>query len=142
MPITIHTTTLKYKTENGFQSADTIKGTKGDKGDAYVLTQSDKTDIAASVDHSDFIEQVSGTAVTIDGRPNMRYVCGEVASISIIPPADGSIEVLFTSGTTAAVLTLPSTVRMPEWWGGIEENYTYDLIIIDGTYGAVMSWPT
>ena len=138
MPVLIQPTTLKYKTNNGtFQSASVIKG---DQGDTYTLTAADKSDIAASVDYGSFIQQVSGTAVTIAGEPNMRYVCGEVTSISITPPANGTIIVRFTSGTTTAVLTLPSTVIMPEWWSGVEANYTYELCIEDGVYGSVMAW--
>ena len=127
MPITIYPSTLKYKNSNGvFQSADAIKG---DKGDTYTLTAADKTDIAASVDYGSFIQEVSGTAVTITGEPGIRYVCGEVTTISITPPASGTIIVRFTSGSTPATLALPSTVIMPEWWTDTEANYTYELCI-------------
>jgi hypothetical protein len=72
-----------------------------------------------------FVETISGTDVTIPGIPNTRYVCGEVSTISITPPSAGTIIVRFTSGTTAAVLTLPSTVKMPDWWNGVSTNYIY-----------------
>ena len=46
MPITIYPTTLKYKTSNGtFQSATCLKG---DPGADYVLTATDKAEIAAA----------------------------------------------------------------------------------------------
>jgi len=46
---------------------------------------------------------------------------------------------LFTSGSTPTVLTLPNTVKMPEWFE-IETNRTYEISILNGVYGAVMSW--
>lgn len=87
------------------------------------------------------VEYITDSSVTIVGEPNTRYVCGEVTSISITPPAVGTIDVTFTSGSTIAILTLPSTVKMPEWWGGVETGYTYELVITDGVYAGVMAWP-
>ena len=89
-----------------------------------------------------FVENISGTTVTITGEPNTRYVCGEVLSISITPPQTGTIDVFFTAGSTVPVLTLPNTVVMPEWWTGVESGYTYEIVITDGIYGSVMAWPT
>lgn len=82
----------------------------------------------------------SGTSVTIVGVPNTRYVCGEVLSLNIVPPENGIIDVVFTSGSTKTILTLPNTVKMPEWWTEIESGYIYEISIMDGIYGAVMSW--
>lgn len=87
------------------------------------------------------VEYITDSSVTIVGEPNTRYVCGEVTSIDITPPAVGTIDVTFTSGSTIAILTLPSTVKMPEWWGGVETGYTYELVITDGVYAGVMVWP-
>ena len=90
------------------------------------------------------VETVDGAAVTITGQPNTRYMCGEVTSISITPPAVGSIDVVFTSGSTVAVLTLPSTVKMPEWFDAstLDANTVYEILITDGVYGSVMTWAT
>lgn len=96
-------------------------------------------DIAAAVDGV-FEVTVSGSTPVITGANNTRYMCGEVSTISITPPVSGTAEVIFTSGSTAAVLTLPNTVKMPDWWTGVEANRIYDIIITDGVYGAVMSW--
>ena len=138
MPITIYPAALKYKNSSGtFQSADCIKG---DKGDTYTLTAADKQEIATYVDDSDFVQTVSGTTVSITGEPNVRYICGEVSTISITPPSTGTILVRFESGSTAAVLTLPNTVKMPEWWAGTEANHIYEICIEDGVYGSVMTW--
>ena len=95
---------------------------------------------SVKADYSDYIENVAGTAVTITGEANYRYICGEVVTLSVTPPAKGTIDVIFSSGSTATVLTLPNTVKMPEWWTGPETDHTYELIITDGVYGAVMSW--
>ena len=87
-----------------------------------------------------FIETVSGTDPVIVGEPSYRYNCGEVYTLSITPPASGTIDVIFTSGTTPTVLTLPNTVRMPDWWVGVEANTTYEFCITDATYCGVISW--
>jgi len=90
------------------------------------------------------VETVTGTTPTIIGQPNVRYVCGEVTTIDITPPSAGSIDVIFESGTTPAVLTLPSTALMPEWFDAtsLDANTIYEILITDGVYGSVMSWPT
>ncbi len=82
---------------------------------------------------------ISGATPTIRALTNSKYTCGEVTSLNFTPCAQGSCEVIFTSGTTPTNLTLPSTVKMPEWFV-VEESRIYDIIISDGIYGAVMSW--
>lgn len=93
--------------------------------------------------NSIYVSQVSGSTPTIAGQPNMRYICGTVTSISITPPNVGTVDVRFTSGTTPAVLTLPNTVKMPEWFDTtvLETNTIYEILISDGVYGSVMTWP-
>ena len=48
---------------------------------------------------------VSGTDPVITAVDNTRYVCGEVTSLSFTPCASGICDVIFTSGSTVAVLT-------------------------------------
>lgn len=84
-------------------------------------------------------ETVTGTAPVIVAEDNHRYVCGEVTSLSFTPCASGICDVIFTSGSTVAVLTLPSTVKMPDGFE-VEANTTYEINILDGVYGSVMSW--
>lgn len=88
------------------------------------------------------VEEINGTTPTIVGIPNYRYKCGEVSTISITPPTSGSIDVRFDSGSTAAVMTVPSTVKWPEWFDAenLEANITYEILITDGVYGSVMTW--
>lgn len=88
------------------------------------------------------IENVSGGTPTLTCLPNVRYKCGEVSTLSITPPASGSCEVIFESGSTATLLTVPNTVKFPPWFDAtaLETGMIYDIIITDGVYGAVMSW--
>lgn len=83
--------------------------------------------------------QVAGTTPVISAEANTRYMCGEVTSLSFTPPTNGTAEVFFTSGATPTTLTLPQTVKMPDWFV-MEANRIYEISITDGIYGAVMSW--
>ena len=87
-----------------------------------------------------FVEEVTGTDVTITGQPSYRYNCGELYSLTVTPPESGTIDFRFTSGSTPTVLTLPSTVKMPEWWVEVEANTIYEMCITDGIYCGVMTW--
>lgn len=94
------------------------------------------------VDGSTGTVDVSGTTPSITAVENTRYVCGEVSTLSFTPPASGISIVRFTSGTTATVLTLPNTVKFPEWFDAtsLEADTIYEICVTDGVYGAVMSW--
>ena len=82
---------------------------------------------------------VSGTDPVIVAEPNVRYVCGEVSTISFTPPSEGIVDLIFTSGSSIAVLTLPNTVKMPVGFS-VVANTTYEINIMDGVYGVVASW--
>ena len=82
---------------------------------------------------------VSGTDPVIVAEAGKRYICGEVTSLTFTPSATGICDVVFTSGTTPTVLDLPQTVKLPEWFT-VEADTTYEINILDGVYGAVMSW--
>lgn len=86
------------------------------------------------------VVQVTGTTPTITALSGVRYVCGEVATLDITPCASGICDIVFTSGSTATVLTLPNTVKFPDGAFTPEANMTYELNIMDGVYGAVMAW--
>ena len=90
--------------------------------------------------YDSFIVDVDGTDPTITGQPSYRYNCGEVLSLTVTPPESGTIDFRFTSGSTPTVLTLPSTVKMPEWWVEVEANTVYEMCITDGVYCGVMTW--
>ena len=85
------------------------------------------------------VVNVSGSNPTITAEYNKRYVCGEVSTLTITPASQGCTDVVFTSGTTPTVLSLPNTVKMPSWFS-VEASKTYEINILDGVYGSVMSW--
>ena len=77
---------------------------------------------------------VSGTTPTIVAKSGIRYVCGEVSTLDLTPPASGICDVVFTSGSTPTVLTVPNTIK---WANGfdptsLDANTTYELNIMDG----------
>lgn len=128
------------------QVKDGTDGTDGHtpvKGTDYWTAQ-DQADIVDDVVDEVGVktETVTGTTVSITGVANTRYMCGEVSTISITPPQSGIIDVIFTSGSSVAVLTVPSTVKWPSGFDptSLEANTTYELNIMDGVYGAVMKW--
>ena len=85
---------------------------------------------------------VSGTAPTITAEENARYICGEVVSLNFTPSTNGICDVRFTSGSTVTTLTIPSTVKFPDWFDPtkLETNTIYEINVLDGIYGAVMTW--
>lgn len=84
---------------------------------------------------------VSGSTPVINASDGCYYICGEVETISFIPPASGVCSVTFTSGATAAVVTIPETVVMPDWWEGAEADTQYKITITNGTEAEVRYWP-
>ena len=89
---------------------------------------------------------VSGTAPTINALSGIRYICGEVTTIDITTPASGIVDVVFTSGSTPAVLTVtpPSGMTM-RWANGfdpdnLEVDTTYEINIADGCLGVAGTW--
>lgn len=87
---------------------------------------------------------VPGTTPVITADPGAMYVCTAtaVSTLSFTPCSSGLCGVRFVSGTSATVLTLPNTVRMPDWWTGCDTSRTYEIMISDGVFGTVMSWAT
>ena len=85
---------------------------------------------------------VSGSTPTITAKAGVQYICGEVATLSFTPSASGVCDVVFESGSTATVLTVPSTVKWPDWFDptALEANATYELNVLNGTLGAVGVW--
>ena len=89
---------------------------------------------------------ISGTTPSINAMPGISYVCGEVSTIDIVPPATGIVDVVFTSGSTPTVLTVtpPSgmTVKWPVWFDptALEANTTYEISVKDGVLAGVMQW--
>ncbi|MBR6983875.1 MAG: hypothetical protein IKH75_10200 [Ruminococcus sp.] len=116
------------------------------KGTDYWTAQDQQDIVDDVVEEVTKTVTVSGTTPTITGVANTRYVCGEVSTLSITPPASGIIDVLFTSGSSVALLTVTppagETMRWPSEFDptSLKANTVYEISIMDGVYGAVLSW--
>ena len=121
------------------QGTETFDVMDGEPGQDYVLTAQDKQDIA---DLAFSTVAVSGSTPVITAEANHRYVCGTVSTITFTPCASGLCDVLFRSGTSAAVLTVPSGLKWPDWFDptALAASTVYELNVMDGIYGAVMAW--
>ena len=135
--------TVAYATNCAYQGVD---GAKGDPGDDYVLTAADKQEIAGIVETGRTVT-VSGTTPSITGAEGYRYICGEVSTLNITAPASGAIDVLFTSGSTATVLTVTTakTGATLKWANGfdptsLDADTVYEINILDGEFGVVGAW--
>ena len=85
------------------------------------------------------VVKCSGTDVTISPEAGTDYHCGEVSSLTVSDfPEIGSFVVVFTSGTTAALLTVPTGLVMPENFT-VEANTRYEINVQDG-YALCAGW--
>ena len=85
------------------------------------------------------IMPVDGMNPKINATANTVYLCGELLSLEFNPCADGICDIVFSSGTTPTLLTLPDSVRMPNGFT-VLENRTYEINIMNGIYGVSTSW--
>ena len=86
---------------------------------------------------------VTGTDVTIVAQANKRYLCGTVSTIAVTPCATGAFDLIFTSGSSAAILTIPSTVKWQDSSfdpTALDTDTIYEISVADGTLGLVASW--
>ena len=83
---------------------------------------------------------VSGSTPSITAEDNHLYKCGELATLTITPPASGIFGVTFTSGSTATVLTA-SGITWPAWFDAtsLDANTIYEINVQDG-YALVATW--
>lgn len=93
-------------------------------------------------DSSIFEESVSGTTVTINAQPNMTYYCGEVDTLTIVPPSAGTVDIWFTSPDTIPTALYANGVIFPDWFDpdNLDTSTRYEIIISNGTYGGVSKW--
>ena len=113
--------------------ADTATATASSDG---LMSSADKS----KLDTVGSVITVSGTSPAITALSGVRYVCGEVATLDFTPCASGICDVVFTSGSTPTVVTLPNTVKFPDGAFTAEANKTYEINVLDGVYGVVMAW--
>ena len=147
--------TITITDKNGTTSAQVEDGTDGTDGISptvtitpitgghrITITDADGTETADVMDgHNGMVtEYVTGTTPTIVAQADTRYVCGEVATLDFTPSQTGICDVVFTSGSTPTVVSLPSTVKFPDGSFTAEADTTYEINILDGIYGAVMAW--
>lgn len=88
---------------------------------------------------------VSGTAPSITPLSGVRYVCGEVLTLNVTLPSSGIVDIVFTSGSTATVLTITAPSGVTLKWANnfnpasLNTNTTYEINIMDGL-GVAASW--
>ncbi len=139
--------TISITDKTGTTAATVLNGTKGDTGSSGVYVGDNEPtddDVSVWIDtdgDADDVVNVSGTDPVITAQSGVRYICGEVATLTFTPSPSGICDVIFHSGSTPAVVELPLAVKFP---GGkelsIEADTTYEINIMDGIYGAVMAW--
>lgn len=92
------------------------------------------------------LDALEGTTVTVEGatptitpEANTIYNCGELTSLTIInPPATGAYSIVFTSGATSTVTTIPATILGLEDFAA-EANTLYEINVLDNR-AVVGSW--
>ena len=137
----------------GTQYASTFYGLAKAAGDTTQASSSNavgtytddaKTAIRSMIDAEKAVATVvvSGSSPTVNAIANTIYKCGEVISLSFTPCATGMCDIIFTSGSTPTVLTVPNTVKFPVWFNptSIDTNVTYEINVLDGVYGVVTVW--
>ena len=117
--------------------------TKQDWVTGEVITETKLDHMEQGIEEASYIPQVtgSGTAVTLD--PNKFYVFGEVTELDVSFASGPSGQVneyhfSFISGATAAVLSLPVDVIMPDNFI-VEANKTYEISVINNK-GLFVTW--
>ena len=111
-------------------------------GETSVEYRKDFITLVEDASSSDAVN-VSGSVPVVRAQPYTCYICGEVMTLDFTPSPTGMCEIIFTSGSTATLLNLPDTVLVPEWFDpmSLEPNTIYDISVMNGIYGAVMTWP-
>ena len=94
---------------------------------------------ARYVENTFITEIVSEVTPTINAVANTQYLCGEVESLTIVLPQSGIVDVIFESGDTPTVLTLPAGVKMHPSWPGVKANTKYEINFCDGV-GVYSYW--
>ena len=89
-------------------------------------------------------ETVTGSTPSITAKAGVQYICGEVSTIDITVPATGCVDIIFVSGSTPTVLSLPTGQDKISWADGWDEtceaNTTYELNILNGKLGVKGQW--
>ena len=95
--------------------------------------------LIAAKNNSERISEVTGTEVTIHPEDCTRYICGELEALTLSDyPEHGAFLVVFTSGSTATTLTVPTGLVMPDNFT-VEANTRYEINVRDG-YALCAGW--
>lgn len=85
------------------------------------------------------VTDIDSTSITLAAKVNTEYHYGELASLTISSfPASGEFSIVFTSGSTETVLTVPQTLIMPDGFA-VEASTRYEINVKNG-YAVVGSW--
>lgn len=88
-------------------------------------------------------EDLASTDITLAAEAEMRYVYGELYSLTISSlPATGIVDISFVSGSTPTVLLFPAGANIPEWFDptDLNANTNYELSIEDNKV-VISEWP-
>ena len=107
-----------------------------------VITESKLDHMEQGIEDASYIPQVTGSGTSVTLQPNQFYVFGEVSELDVSfaqGPAGQVNEYHFSfiSGATAAVLSLPVDVIMPDFFT-VDNNHYYEISIINNR-GAYIS---
>ena len=117
--------------------------TKQDWVTGEVITENKLDHMEQGIEDASYIPQVTGSGTSVTLQPNKFYVFGEVAELDVSFAAGSAGQVneyhfSFVSGATAAVLSLPVDVIMPDSFN-VEANKTYEISVINNK-GLFVSW--
>lgn len=88
---------------------------------------------------------ITGTTPTINALPGLRYICGEVSTLTVNLPASGCVDIQFESGSTPTVLTVNAAQGQTVKWANgfdptsLDADTTYEINVADGL-GVCGSW--
>lgn len=107
------------------------------------ITEAKLDHMEAGIEAASFIPQVIGTGTSVTLDPNKFYVFGEVAELDVSFAAGPAGQVneyhfSFSSGATAAVLSLPVDVVMPDGFT-VEADKVYEISIVNNM-GLFKGW--
>lgn len=153
MPVTLQPTTLKYRNHDSktWQEVSAIQGfgvpPGGTQGQVLAKVNSTSYDTEwVTPNVSVVVETITGSTPNIIAEADHQYICGECSELTITTPSSGIIDVIFESGSTPTELTVvpPTgmTMKWQEWFdpANLEANRIYEINILNGIYGVVISW--
>ena len=117
--------------------------TKQDWTTGEVITESKLDHMEQGIEDASYIPQVTGSGTSVTLQPNRFYVFGEVAELDVSFASGQAGQVneyhfSFVSGATAAVLSLPVDVIMPDGFT-VEADKVYEISIVNNM-GLFKGW--